>query len=70
MSDEKKNDFTECGVCGSPLNMNKEGYVHCRHCFNNGKPSGKMVVKFDDFWVYVNCANCGRLVYRFAKMIK
>lgn len=45
-------------------------YVHCKHCLEKDKPSALHEVSFDDTYVYVKCANCGRLVYQFVKMIK
>jgi len=58
----------KCEVCNE---KHDKMFLHCKSCLKKGDiPHGLMEVSFDDTWVYIHCANCGMLVYKFAKMIK
>ena len=58
----------KCEICNE---KHVEMLLHCKSCLRLSKvPHGLMEVSYDDTWVYVHCANCGDLVYKFAKMIR
>ena len=57
----------ECKVCGA---KNEPIYAHCRNCLEANQPNGTHEVSWDDTWVYVNCANCGKLVCKFVKLTR
>ena len=57
----------KCRKCGNKADV---VYAHCKSCLEEDEMSGLHEVCFDDTWVYVKCGNCGKLVYKFAKVIK